>query len=169
MKAKRGGSRGSDAVERNVRDELYAIVDRLRRENADLAAENERLRSLPASPACESAMASVVSLVAAERARQIAKEGWTPEHDDEHSNGALALAASCYAEPHAEREIILDRPAKWPWAREDWKPTPNDRIRELVKAGALIVAEIERLQRAALRPSARGTHEGTDTGEGGER
>ena len=35
--------------------------------------------------------------VAAERRRQIEAEGWTPEHDDEHSAGQLAGAAGCYA------------------------------------------------------------------------
>lgn len=35
----------------------------------------------------------------------------------------------------------------WPFSQEWWKPTPDDRIRELAKAGALIAAEIDRLQR----------------------
>lgn len=34
-----------------------------------------------------------VSLIAAERARQISREGWTPEHDDEHRNGEMAISA----------------------------------------------------------------------------
>lgn len=38
-------------------------------------------------------------------------------------------------------------PAGWPWHPKWWKPTPDDRIRELAKAGALIAAEIDRLQR----------------------
>ena len=33
----------------------------------------------------------------------------------------------------------------WPWNVVWWKPTPDDRIRELAKAGALIAAEIDRL------------------------
>jgi hypothetical protein len=36
-------------------------------------------------------------------------------------------------------------PGWWPWAERFWKPTPDDRVRELVKAGALIAAEIDRL------------------------
>ena len=36
-------------------------------------------------------------------------------------------------------------PTLWPWALSQWKPTPDDRIRELTKAGALIAAEIDRL------------------------
>ena len=35
----------------------------------------------------------------------------------------------------------------WPWRNEDWKPS-NDRVVNLVKAGALIAAEIDRLERA---------------------
>ncbi|MFW6155839.1 MAG: hypothetical protein ACOC7J_00855 [Armatimonadota bacterium] len=39
---------------------------------------------------------SGVSLIAAERERQIREEGWTPEHDDEHDAGELADAAASY-------------------------------------------------------------------------
>jgi hypothetical protein len=44
----------------------------------------------------------------------------------------------------------------WPWDREWWKPTPNNRIRELAKAGALIAAEIDRLQRLEERKAGNG-------------
>lgn len=40
---------------------------------------------------------------------------------------------------------ICDCPAEWPWDEMLWKPTPDDRIRELAKAGALIATEIDRL------------------------
>jgi hypothetical protein len=80
-----------------------------------------------------------IGLIAQERTRQISKEGWTPGHDDEHDEGQLAKAAACYA---------LGRNHYWPWDMQWWKPTPNDRIRELAKAGALIAAEIDRLIRA---------------------
>lgn len=86
-----------------------------------------------------------VALIAAERRRQMDVEGWTPEHDDEHAWGELALAAVCYAMPEPGRGHPF--PRWWPWDASWWKP--SDRIRELVKAGALIAAEIERLQRAA--------------------
>lgn len=86
-------------------------------------------------------------LIAAERRRQIEMEGWTPEHDDEeHGMGQLAAAAACYALPPDEDEPS-DPPKFWPWGKEWWKP--GDRVHELTKAGALIVAEIDRLQRAA--------------------
>jgi hypothetical protein len=38
----------------------------------------------------------------------------------------------------------------WPFTEHWWKPTPNNRIRELEKAGALIAAEIDRLLRLEL-------------------
>jgi hypothetical protein len=93
-----------------------------------------------------------IELIAAERKRQIEVEGWTPEHDDQWKRGELALAAYAYVLPEDERPGVTDSqgkftPSGWPWAQSWWKPTPDDRIRELVKAGALIVAEIERLQR----------------------
>jgi len=88
--------------------------------------------------------------VLAERRRQIEAEGWTPEHDDEHDGGELACAAAAYALDAGDK---LDQrpPDFWPWyggrPREVrwWKP--SDRRRNLVKAGALILAEIERLDR----------------------
>jgi hypothetical protein len=99
-----------------------------------------------------------VSLIAAERQRQIDVEGYTTEHDDGlHEFGsALSMAAVCYATPGRYRPLGggIGRnsgiPALWPWRLEDWKPTPHDRVRELVKAGALIAAEIDRLNRSGV-------------------
>lgn len=90
--------------------------------------------------------------IAAERGRQVEVEGWTPEHDDEHGAGELPAAAACYAlssyfDTDQAREITFYR--YWPWDRSWWKPS-NDPRRDLVRAGALIVAEIERRDRAAL-------------------
>ena len=99
-------------------------------------------------------------LIAAERQRQIEAEDWSPDHDDvEHQSGELAAAAAAYAlgpgshqrmEPNGDPRI----PDVWPWEPEWWKPkwTPatgrEGRIRELVVAGALLAAEVDRLQRA---------------------
>lgn len=88
---------------------------------------------------------SGAELIAIERARQAFIEGWTPEHDDEHEDGELARAAACYADPVPWHPV----PPRWPWERRWWKPSPEDRVRELMKAGALIAAEIDRLQRQA--------------------
>lgn len=92
-----------------------------------------------------------IELIAAERQRQIAVEGWTPEHDDSHDLGEMVIAAWAYAQCAINiiRGHKADRiPDWWPWAVKWWKPS-SDPIRNLVKAGALIAAEIDRLQRAA--------------------
>lgn len=89
-----------------------------------------------------------IELIAAERKRQIEKEGYSLDHDDQEQDGDLGRAASAYAMPDWFRlKSPYGTPIQWPWEAESWKPTPNNRIRELIKAGALIVAEIERLQR----------------------
>lgn len=95
-----------------------------------------------------------VELIAQERLRQIAEEGFTAEHDDEHRAGELAEAASCYAAQYQDCRQSLP-PTWWPWDREWWKPTPDNRIGELVRAGALIAAEIDRLQRLAKKGGGR--------------
>lgn len=90
-----------------------------------------------------------IELIAAERQRQINVEGWTPEHDDEHDHCELVLAACSYAS-YATGQVALDveqMPSlRWPWDETWWKPS-DDPIRNLVKAGALVAAEIDRLQR----------------------
>lgn len=102
-------------------------------------------------------LSNAVQSVISERQRQQSVEGWTPKHDDKHDNNELAFAASCYAfhsaaaswdfEDDGTPYDIHPAPKNWPWSPEWWKPK-NPR-RDLVKAGALILAEIERLDRAA--------------------
>lgn len=89
---------------------------------------------------------SGVDLIAAERQRQVEREGWTPEHDDGHADGALARAAACYADGF-EITGKFSVPLRWPFEASDWKPS-DDRVRDLVKAGALIAAEIDRIERS---------------------
>jgi len=68
------------------------------------------------------------------------------EHDSiGNNNEELAQAAALYALPEVFRSYEYDVRNIWPWDFKWWKPTPNDRVRELVKAGALIAAEIDRL------------------------
>lgn len=120
-----------------------------------------RFEELPAQPVASiSVLSNACADVIAERRRQVEAEGWTPEHDDrEHWLGDLALAASVYARYGVGDVVIRSRhpagrpPKKWPWADEWWKPsTPR---RDLVKAAALLLAEIERIDReAARRPTA---------------
>lgn len=85
-----------------------------------------------------------VGLIAAERQRQIEHEGWSKDHDaDDHDTGELGLAAAAYALEAVRPARELNR-AIWPWDETWWKP--KDPIRNLVRAGALIAAEIDRLQ-----------------------
>lgn len=94
-------------------------------------------------------MKTGIELIAEERKRQIEEEGFTAEHDNSHTEGALADAGVCYAQArHYEdwrARSIGEVPRKWPWSLKWWKPTTY--LRNLVKAGALIAAEIDRLQR----------------------
>lgn len=106
----------------------------------DLDAAEKRIAELE-SRAVTAAAADVL----AERQRQVAAEGWTAERDDSYQNSELADAAACYA-IHAHNQGF-STPAHWPWSTTWWKQT-NPR-RDLVKAGALILAEIERIDRAA--------------------
>jgi len=93
---------------------------------------------------------TVLDEIAAERRRQVEEEGFDADHDAAitlgHRHPPLALAAACYALAGAEYDGEEIR-AFWPWDSEWWKPTTPRR--DLIKAGALILAEIERLDRAA--------------------
>lgn len=81
-------------------------------------------------------------LITQERIRQQEVEGWSIEHDNEHIHGELLDAAVFYAGYHT---ALGDITGLWPWDDSWFKPV--DKIRDLVKAGALIAAEIDRLQR----------------------
>lgn len=132
--------------------ELIAEIERRRQVNAegckpDLNTQSAKLGGTPIATqlaACD---------VLAERARQIEAESYTPERNDQYTSGQLADAASTYAWwarswnlPYAES---TQAPTMWPWAAETWKPQPQRQM--LIKAGALILAEIERLDRQKAR------------------
>lgn len=97
--------------------------------------------------------------VLAERHRQVTEEGWNSKCDDTHKNNEMAFAAACYAFHAAAASWDMEdngipydshpTPKNWPWEPEWWKP--KSARRDLVKAGALILAEIERLDRMATR------------------
>lgn len=89
-----------------------------------------------------------------ERVRQVHK-GCTFESDDEYDAGQLARAGATYA-AHAASEVMnaqqfpnAEAPTLWPWPAAFFKPT--DTRRSLVKAAALLLAEIERLDRQKAR------------------
>lgn len=88
--------------------------------------------------------------IQAERERQVSVEGWTPDHDDRHDNGEMLRAAVIYYQHAARPDIPLTmemdgRPLGWPWDAQWWKP--KDRERDLVRAGALCLAERDRILR----------------------
>ena len=97
---------------------------------------------------------SGIELIVAERRRQIDEEGWTPEHDDEHTTCELIDAALCYAGVAGSQILDSDGGteakeamlAEWPWSKQWWKPS-DDPIRNLTKEAALLAAEIDRLER----------------------
>lgn len=89
-----------------------------------------------------------IESIAAERQRQVEAEGWTAEHDDAHARGEIANAAFSYvwSAMTGGHEMSPPRPPVWwPWATAWWKP--KNRRADLVRAGALIAAEIDRLDR----------------------
>jgi hypothetical protein len=85
--------------------------------------------------------------VVAERRRQIEREGWSPEHDDSHDSCELAAAAACYAVCADSRQVgklNYDGARLWPGR---WLFKPKTYRANLVRASALLIAEIERLDR----------------------
>lgn len=133
-----------------IRALTYQQPDKLadRSENEPGAQREHALHPVADKPDEAGAQGEVTTAardVLAERSRQIEAEGWTPEHDDQHKAGELAKAATCYA------SVYPLAASYWPWDLKWWKP--SDRRRNLVKAGALIIAEIERLDRLPTPPS----------------
>ena len=83
-----------------------------------------------------------IEIIADERKRQIGVKGYSSASDLRYSKNELVNAATCYLLSEIDRRRIF---WPWPWTRSFWKPTPDDRVRELAKAGALIAAEIDRI------------------------
>jgi len=80
-----------------------------------------------------------------ERCRQVEGEGYTAELDDAYTDYQLPRAAICYGIKAAGLPDHLER-LYWPFRARDLKPA--NRRGRLVKAAALLLAEIERLDRA---------------------
>lgn len=143
-----------------LRERVAALDHECQSSMATISAERERAER------AEGASKAIHDVVT-ERRRQVAEEGWLPEHDDAHSGGELALAGGWYAFNSVYRgpdcignvadgdceanSLFRARRGhgayQWPWGMSWWKPSEDPR-RDLVKAGALILAEIERLDRA---------------------
>lgn len=118
-------------------------------------------RPNPVAAIVDPAMRDIIE----ERQRQVRKEGWTFEHDDQHNAGELAAAGAAYAlhaadvlHPQSQGDGGFDSrpPLMWPWDRAWWKPSgagtnQAGARRDLVKAAALLLAEIERMDREESR------------------
>ncbi len=94
---------------------------------------------------------SGVARIAAERQRQMTAEGYTPDGDDRYTQDELLLAAATYigtACNHDDGEIEKRMFAAgiWPWDARFFKP--QNRVRDLERAGALVAAELDRMKRA---------------------
>lgn len=122
--------------------------------DADVRAVADWIENPPEWSAFEVPGSKGVALIAAERARQPAEEGYTAEHDRGHA-GELATAGAAYAfgqgyqlqhpDTPGGRQYLDKVPAgMWPWAWDLWKPG-RSAVRTLVKAGALIAAAIDSL------------------------
>lgn len=91
------------------------------------------------------------TLIIGERCRQLEVEGYRSDRDDTYTAGQLAKAARCYLSMAADARNV-GPPAGWPWPRDAWKP--RDRPSNLIRAGALLLAEADRLARAGRRAQA---------------
>jgi hypothetical protein len=139
-------------------DTLRHVIDCLRKNGSYTDEEGEATDYLEpllsiTAPSAQTALTDAARDVLAERKRQVNAEGWTADHDDEHDSEEMAIAAACYAESAAGfHHPSAGVPSIWPWTNRWWKPTAPRR--DLVKAGALILAEVERIdRRAASRQS----------------
>lgn len=143
---------------------ILTLVEGARREHARDALDGiEQIARAALSSATERGDGAVKEYltpaaadVLAERCRQIEREGYDEEHDDTHTRGELARAGAAYAEiaglhayrgGKAETPQATPPPEYWPFDVSEWKPKTVRR--DLVRAAALILAEIEKLDRRA--------------------
>lgn len=95
-------------------------------------------------------MLTGIELISQERQKQMDMYGFDADHDDDHSAGEIVAAAECYMVYGTNPRFQTSAPMLWPW-KDIWYPTGMNQIRALTKAGALIAAEIDRLQRKQVQ------------------
>jgi hypothetical protein len=142
-------AQGAEAVAYAAQFDLDVLATNQESHKMRLRRYSHGARTVPlyTAPPAQTALTDAARDVLAERKRQVRAEGWTPEHDDDHTEAEMALAAACYAMA-AGGYAKGQTPPIWPWSLSWWKPAYGRR--DLIKAGALILAEIERLDRRAL-------------------
>jgi hypothetical protein len=130
-------------VQRKYQSEAKPIIDKL----VDIEARKPPKPWFPEMPMRPpGGRAAIMDQVLRERMRQIDGEGFGIEKDDEYVGGEMAMAAACYA-MFADRQGIVT-PTQWPWSPAWFKQ--KSRRRDLVRAAALLVAEIELIERAEI-------------------
>lgn len=82
-------------------------------------------------------------MIAVERERQIKDEGYNEEHDQAHAPMTLAMAAVSYILCNDVKKRKIAKTTYWPWEDKYYKP--RDMKRNLIRAGALVAAAIDRL------------------------
>lgn len=113
---------------------------------------SRKLEEAQGAPAAGDALTAAARDVLSERQRQIQEEGFSTQRDDGYTNRQLADAAAQYVLAAGGWSYLN----VWPWKHSTFKEaTPREM---LIKAGALILAEIERRDRAAIaqRPQRKG-------------
>jgi hypothetical protein len=145
------GGNGDTYYERptwHMAEELVALVSSLEAEVAEAwatamehAQTIERLVAQRTEARAERRRPTAIDLFAEERRRVIEQEGFVSDHLYEH--GELLAAAACYIQKAIDPSSA--RAGGWPWADRWWKPSPDDPVKMLVKAGQLIAAEVDRV------------------------
>ncbi|MDF8363323.1 MULTISPECIES: hypothetical protein [Achromobacter] len=118
----------------------------------DMWSGNEPLVYANAAPQASKVATAAAHDVLAERRRQVDEEGFKVADDNRYQEGQLSAAAAAYTIDAcanvAGHASLSKPPSVWPWDPKWWRP--EGARRNLVKAAALILAEIERLDRAAI-------------------
>lgn len=118
-----------------VQQEISSANRVMDAQDLELITRRQRIAELESRTSTEA-----INDVIAERQRQQEVKGFSTEQDDTYVGFQLSAAAICYIEP-------MEAENYWPadWYDDSFKPT--DTRRNLIKAAALIIAEIERLDR----------------------
>lgn len=135
------GSKG-DTIPDEYKKEIYSYIDEWKKE---IDRWEKKLKMLIGEFDAKEFVSEGAGIIAMERLRQKEEEGHTDEADDKWTREELARAGACYAIP--DYTLQSNHIPAWPWHKDWYKPCPDDRIKELGKAGALIAAEIDRLLR----------------------
>lgn len=132
-------------------------AEQIKELHAQLDTARKTIRQFEEERASEQPLGRAFDDVLAERRRQINELGYTPDHDDDHVCGEISAYAAVYAMPPAARDWDASNTGYGSTFREaltpiNWKvPEDKDRREELVNATAMLIAEIERIDRAAQK------------------